>query len=194
MAEEKKPRKIILMGRSRVGKTTLLQAMHNEVIEYKKTQEIIVHDDAIDTPGEYIDQSGLWRACIIAACDADIVVLVHDAGNTMGRLPQMFSMTFAKPTIGVVTQIDGKTEEEIEIAENFLKMSGASKIVRTSAYNHEGIQELIDLIHCFAGNFSYIIHFDFAISQRTRLAACSDALLLESEPRRIPLGYKVCIE
>ena len=43
-------------------------------------------------------------------------------------------------------EIDGKTEEEIQIAENFLKMSGASKIVRTSAYNHEGIQELIDLI------------------------------------------------
>jgi ethanolamine utilization protein EutP len=146
MAEEKKPRKIILMGRSRVGKTTLLQAMHNEVIEYKKTQEIIVHDDAIDTPGEYIDQSGLWRACIVAACDADIVVLVHDAGNTMGRLPQMFSMTFAKPTIGVVTKIDGKTEEDIEIAENFLRMSGASKIVRTSSFDHEGIQELIDLI------------------------------------------------
>lgn len=146
MAEGKKPRKIILMGRSRVGKTTLLQAIHNEVIEYKKTQEIIMHDDAIDTPGEYIDQSGLWRACIIAACDADIVVLVHDAGNTMGRLPQMFSMTFAKPTIGVVTKIDGKTEEEIQLAENFLKMSGASKIVRTSSYNHEGIQELMDLI------------------------------------------------
>ena len=44
-----------------------------------------------------------------AVLDADIVVLVHDAGNTMGRLPQMFSMTFAKPTIGVVTKIDGKT-------------------------------------------------------------------------------------
>ena len=143
---ENKQRKIILMGRSRAGKTTLLQALHNEVIEYKKTQEIIVHDDAIDTPGEYIDQSGLWRACIIAACDADIVVLVHDAANTMGRLPQMFSMTFAKPTIGVVTKIDGKTEEEIEIAENFLRMSGASKIVRTSAYEHKGIDELIKLI------------------------------------------------
>ena len=37
-------------------------------------------------------------------------------------------------------------EEEIEIAENFLRMSGASKIVRTSSYDHEGIQELIDLI------------------------------------------------
>lgn len=143
---EKKPRKIILMGRSAVGKTTLLQALHNEVIEYQKTQEIIVHDDAIDTPGEYIDQSGLWRACIVAACDADIVVLVHDAGNTMGRLPQMFSMTFAKPTIGVVTKCDGKTEEEIKIAENFLSMSGARKIIRTSAYEHTGIEELMDLI------------------------------------------------
>lgn len=146
MTEQKKPRKIILMGRSRVGKTTLLQAMHNEAIEYKKTQEIIVHDDAIDTPGEYIDQSGLWRACIVAACDADIVVLVHDAGNTMGRLPQMFSMTFAKPTIGVVTKVDGATEEDIEIAENFLRMSGASKIIRTSAYDRTGVKELMELI------------------------------------------------
>ena len=40
----------------------------------------------------------------------------------------------------------GKTEEEIEIAENFLRMSGASKIVRTSSYSHEGIQELMELI------------------------------------------------
>ena len=36
--------------------------------------------------------------------------------------------------------------EDIEIAENFLRMSGASKIVRTSSYSHEGIQELMELI------------------------------------------------
>lgn len=142
----KKPRRIILMGRSRVGKTTLLQAMHKEALEYKKTQEIIIHDDAIDTPGEYIDQSGLWRACITAACDADIVVLVHDAGNGMCRLPQMFSMTFAKPTIGVVTKIDGKTEEDIKIAEDFLKMAGARPVLRTSAYTGEGVDELMEFI------------------------------------------------
>ena len=81
--DSKKPRRIILMGRSKAGKTTLLQAMHHEEIEYRKTQEIIMYDDAIDTPGEYIDQSALWRACIITASDADIVVLVHDAGNEM---------------------------------------------------------------------------------------------------------------
>lgn len=145
-ANPKKQRKIILMGRSECGKTTLLQAIHDEEIHYHKTQEIIQYDDAIDTPGEYIDQSGLWRACITAACDADIIVLVHDAGNTMGRLPVAFNMTFAKPTIGVITKIDGKTPEQIEVARNFLKLSGANRIVETSAYTGEGIDELINLI------------------------------------------------
>lgn len=145
-ADNKKTRKIILMGRSECGKTTLLQAIHKEELRYHKTQEIIHYDDAIDTPGEYIDQSGLWRACITAACDADIIVLAHDAGNTMGRLPVAFNMTFAKPTIGVVTKIDGKTEEEIGVARNFLKLSGARKIVETSAYTGQGIEELVELI------------------------------------------------
>lgn len=147
MADEaKKPRRIILMGRSRAGKTTLLQAIHHEEIEYKKTQEVITYEDAIDTPGEYIDQSALWRACIITACDADIVVLVHDAANTMGRLPSAFNMTFAKPVIGVVTKIDGKTEEEIEVARNFLELAGAHPIFLTSAYTGEGIEELVHYI------------------------------------------------
>lgn len=145
-AEKKKPRKIILMGRSECGKTTLLQAIHKEEIRYHKTQEIIHYDDAIDTPGEYIDQSGLWRACITAACDADIIVLAHDAGNAMGRLPVAFNMTFAKPTIGVITKIDGKTEAQIEVARNFLKLSGAHPILETSAYTGQGIDELVELI------------------------------------------------
>ena len=82
----------------------------------------------------------------MTACDADIVVLVHDAGNTMGRLPSAFNMTFAKPVIGVVTKIDGKTEAQIEIARNFLRLAGARPILETSAYTGEGIDELVDYI------------------------------------------------
>lgn len=144
-ANNKPVRKIILMGRSESGKTTLLQAMHNEELEYKKTQSIITYDDAIDTPGEYIDQSGLWRACIIASCDADIVVLVHAANNDMSRLPLAFNMTFAKPTIGVITKADDP-DTDVSTARNFLEMSGAQHIVVTSAYTGRGIKELMELI------------------------------------------------
>ena len=45
-----------------------------------------------------------------------------------------------------MTKIDGKTEEEIEVARNFLKLSGARKIVETSAYTGQGIEELVELI------------------------------------------------
>lgn len=144
-SDNKKVRRIILMGRSGSGKTTLLQALHNQKIEYQKTQEVIMTDDSIDTPGEYIDQSSLWRACINVACDADIVVLVHDATKEMTRLPSMFSLTFAKPVIGVITKTDAK-DADIESARDFLTMAGARHIVETSSYTGEGIEELRDLI------------------------------------------------
>ena len=44
-------RKIIFIGRSGVGKTTLKQALRKEKIEYKKTQYIDWTDWIIDTPG-----------------------------------------------------------------------------------------------------------------------------------------------
>lgn len=44
-------KKIILMGRSECGKTTLTQALKGDVISYHKTQYINHYDVVIDTPG-----------------------------------------------------------------------------------------------------------------------------------------------
>ena len=55
-------KKIILMGRSEAGKTTLTQALKGEKITYKKTQYINHYDVIIDTPGEYLysSRSGIY--------------------------------------------------------------------------------------------------------------------------------------
>ena len=45
-------RKIILVGRSEAGKTTLTQALKGEKITYHKTQYVNRFDVIIDTPGE----------------------------------------------------------------------------------------------------------------------------------------------
>ena len=50
-------KKIILMGRSECGKTTLTQALKGDVISYHKTQYINHYDVVIDTPGEYAETS-----------------------------------------------------------------------------------------------------------------------------------------
>lgn len=53
-------KKIILIGRSECGKTTLTQALKGEKIHYHKTQYVNRFDVIIDTPGEYI-QTKTWE-------------------------------------------------------------------------------------------------------------------------------------
>ena len=52
-------KKIILIGRSECGKTTLTQALKGEKIHYHKTQYVNRFDVIIDTPGEYIQTKNL---------------------------------------------------------------------------------------------------------------------------------------
>ena len=140
-------RKVILIGRSRCGKTTLIRRIHNLDMSYQKTQSIELWSDAIDTPGEYTDTPFFSRgAAITPAYDADIVCFVHDCGNDICRLPQMFSMSFARPVIGIVTKAD-TDDTPTEQAVTFLENAGARHIVITSALTGRGIEELIDLIN-----------------------------------------------
>ena len=55
-------KKIMLVGRSGAGKTTLTQAMKGKKITYHKTQYINNYDVIIDTPGEYAENKTLARA------------------------------------------------------------------------------------------------------------------------------------
>jgi len=47
-------RKLILMGRSEAGKTTLTQALRGEEIHYYKTQDVHYYESVIDTPGDSV--------------------------------------------------------------------------------------------------------------------------------------------
>ncbi len=65
-------RKIILIGRSECGKTTLTQALKGDVITYHKTQYINHYDVVIDTPGEYAETVDLGRALALYSFEADV--------------------------------------------------------------------------------------------------------------------------
>lgn len=145
MAEKKK--RIILIGRSAAGKTTLCQFLSHEALRYHKTQTVqIVNRNMIDTPGEYLERTYMRGALMVTATDADVIVLVQDATENGTMFPPAYTSMFAKPAIGVVTKSDLADEHQLVKAKKYLKMAGAGQLFVTSSTAGTGFEELLDAL------------------------------------------------
>lgn len=138
-------KKIILMGRSECGKTTLTQALKGDKIHYHKTQYINHFDVIIDTPGEYAENGRLGRALALYACEADVIGLLISAKEEYSLYPPGIAGTSTRPVIGIVTQIDSP-QGNPERAREWLGLAGCQKIFYVSACTGEGIWEILDYL------------------------------------------------
>ena len=86
-------RKLILMGRSESGKSTLIQALRHEEIHYHKTQYIDYRESIIDTPGEYIEEKQLGGALAVYSCEADIIGILISATEPFCLFPPNVAAT-----------------------------------------------------------------------------------------------------
>ena len=66
-------RRMLLIGRSESGKTTLKQVLRGEKITYKKTQYVSQYDCIIDMPGEYAENMDLSHTIDLYAAESDVV-------------------------------------------------------------------------------------------------------------------------
>lgn len=143
MRKDKKKR-IILIGRSMAGKTTLCQYISHQDLKYHKTQTVqLLNDNLIDTPGEYLERNYLRGALTVTAVDADIIALVQQADEAGTMFPPGYSSTFGKPCVGIVTKSDLASPEQIEQAKSYLVLSGAQKVFVTSSYEGSGFDEVL---------------------------------------------------
>ena len=76
-------KKIILIGSTACGKTTILQRINGLEQKYKKTQSIEVYNETIDTPGEYLENRGLLKSLLVTALEAELVFFVQDASLSL---------------------------------------------------------------------------------------------------------------
>ncbi len=139
-------RHIIVVGRTACGKTTLLQRLMEEPIEYRKTYAIEIYGDAIDTPGEYMDHKKLFHSLMVTCTNAEALVLLHDCTDSVSTFFPGMATAFQIPVIGVVSKTDLGTEQDIRYGEEILKMAGADKVFHVSAYTDEGVKELRDYL------------------------------------------------
>lgn len=141
-------KKLILIGRTTAGKTTLCQHICREELQYAKTQAVqIFKDSLIDTPGEYLEIRHYRGALHVTSSDADIIVLVQDPTEEGTMFPPAYAGSFAKPAVGVITKQDMATPEQIERARQHLLAAGAQKVFVTSSVDGTGFEALYDYLN-----------------------------------------------
>lgn len=138
-------RKIVFIGRSEAGKTSLTQAMRGETVTYHKTQYVNCYDVIIDTPGEYAETSRLAGALAIFSYEADVVGLLLSAIEPYSLYPPAITVLANREVIGIVTKIDHRLANPKQAAE-WLKLAGCRKIFYISSYTGEGIPELLEYL------------------------------------------------
>ena len=138
-------KKIVLIGRSEAGKTTLTQALKGEKIEYHKTQYVNNFDVIIDTPGEYIQTKGLGHALALYTFEADVVGLLLSATEPYSVYPPCITPICNREAVGIVTKIDVEGANPKQ-AEHWLRLAGCKKIFFVNSKNNEGIAELLEYL------------------------------------------------
>jgi len=133
--------KILLIGKTGSGKTSLIQGLKEQKLIYKKTQAITFDGIFVDSPGEFLENRRLYPALMTTSVRCNIVALVQDATGINSVFPPKFASMFKKRIIGVVTKID-KDSSDPERAEKFLRRAGAEEIIRTSAIDKTGLELL----------------------------------------------------
>lgn len=135
-------KRIMLVGRSEAGKTTLTQALMGRDIKYEKTQYIEYGNLIIDTPGEYIQTKELGSGLAVYSYESDVIGLLISATEPFSLYPPNITGQVNREVIGIVTKID-KEDANPEQAERWLKLCGCKKIFKVSSYTGEGIHELL---------------------------------------------------
>ena len=136
-------KKIILMGRSECGKTTLTQALKGDVIHYHKTQYINHYDVVIDTPGEYAENASLAKALALYTYEADVVGLLLSAIEPYSLYAPNITGMANREVIGIVTQID-RSRADPQRARRWLQLAGCKQVFFVSSQTGEGIPQLLE--------------------------------------------------
>lgn len=138
-------KKIILVGRSECGKTSLIQALKGEPVVYHKTQYVNNFDVIIDTPGEYCESRGLGAALAMYTFEAQVVGLLASATEPYSLYSPAVTPLANRPVIGIVTKIDSPYADP-EQAKRWLELAGCEQVFFVSSKTGDGVWRILEYL------------------------------------------------
>ena len=124
-------KKLVLIGRSEAGKTTLTQALRGEKIHYHKTQ--------------YAQTQGLGHALALYTYESDVVGLLVSATEPYCLFPPCITCMANREVIGIVTKIHNP-DANVKLATSWLELAGCKKIFYVDSRQQEGIPEILEYL------------------------------------------------
>ena len=135
-------KRIMIIGPTNCGKTTLAYALNECDGPIKKTQNIIYGKNTIDVPGSYIENVWMYKYLISAVQDASLVLVLVDQSSSDTVYSPGFARVFNQPVLGVITKTDVNPENE-EFCMRQLMITGIDEpIFKICAKSGEGISAL----------------------------------------------------
>ncbi len=135
-------RTVMLVGRTRCGKTTFCQALFDQDRREKKTQTVEILNTAIDTPGEYLENRRFYRALLVTSIEAEVIILMQACTDETSIFPPMFASMFSdKPVFGVVSKADLGNADAVARAREILVAAGADPVFAVDSLTAAGIDE-----------------------------------------------------
>lgn len=107
-----KKKRIMVIGPSKSGKTTLVNALNDYDGPLRKTPDVIYGKNTIDVPGSYLENAWMYKHIIAISQDASLVLVLVDQSNCNEIYSHGFAKSFRCPVIRVITKCDLKPENE----------------------------------------------------------------------------------
>ncbi len=135
-------KRIMIIGPSRSGKTTLANRLNEYEGPLRRTQDVIYGKKTIDIPSSYIENAGMYKHIISISQDASHVLLLVDSSKQHQVYSPCFAKSFQCPVIGVITKMDLMLENEA-LSLKQLKATGVGEpYYRISALKGIGMEAL----------------------------------------------------
>lgn len=119
-------KRIMIIGPSRSGKTTIVNALNDYDGPLRRTPDLIYGKNTIDVPSAYIENASMYKHVIALSQDASHVLILVDQSNSTEIYSPGFAKSFRCPVIGVVTKCDLTPENEEKCLRQ-LKIVGVSE-------------------------------------------------------------------
>ncbi|GKT02907.1 EutP/PduV family microcompartment system protein [Furfurilactobacillus entadae] len=134
----------LLVGAVGCGKTTLHQRLAGEALRYNKTQAVEFFDDAVDTPGEFVEHHRFYSALSVTAAESDVILMLQSVLDRRQIFAPGFATMFNKPAIGIITKVELATDQaQIDGSVEFLRSAGADRIILSSAVQDIGMMNVV---------------------------------------------------